>query len=101
MAKVHTSAHRKTESAAAVAVYRADTGAAIERARALSGLNLDQFAAEVGRDASQVGKWIRNVEPPQVDPILMSPMRGFLLQALAERTPGCEVESVIRMRRRA
>lgn len=94
MAKVHTPAHRKTE----IDAYRAATGEAIERARCLSGLDLNQFADAIGRDASQVGKWIRNAEPPQLDPILMSPMRRFMLQALAERTPECGVQTIITVR---
>lgn len=97
MAKVHTSSHRKTE----ISTYRAELGKCIERARNLADLNLDQFAREIGRDSSQVGKWIRNAEPPQLDVVLMSSMRGFMLQALAERTPGCEVTSVITFSRRA
>jgi hypothetical protein len=96
-AKVHTPAHRKAE----ISQFRSEVGACIERARCLSGLTLEQFASEIQRDPSQVGKWIRNTEPPQLDAILMSSQRGVMLQALAERTPGCEVESVITMRRRA
>lgn len=95
MAKVHTSSLRKT----AIEQFRAEAGRCIERARCLSGLTLEQFAAEVGRDASQVGKWIRNVEPPQVDAVLMSPLRGFLLQAMAERTPGCKVVTYVTFER--
>jgi hypothetical protein len=98
MAKVHTAAHRKTES---VLAARAEIGACFERARCLAGLTLEQFADGLGRDASQVGKWIRNVEPPQVETILMSPFRPLFLQALAERTEGFEVEAVLTLRRRA
>lgn len=76
-------------------------GACLERAQRLSGLTLDQFAREIGRDASQVGKWIKNIEPPQIDAVLMSPLRGVMLQALAERTPGFEVVTEIRVRRTA
>lgn len=97
MAKVHTVSHRKAE----IEAYRRSTGACIERARNLSGLTLDQFAEAVQRDPSQVGKWIRNAEPPQLDPILMSPMRNVMLQALAEHTPGVEVVTEIRVRRTA
>lgn len=96
-AKVHSVARKKI----AISEYRAAVGLCIERARCLSGLTADQFAAELDCHPTQLSKWIRNVEPPQIDRVLMSPMRGFMLQALAERTPGCEVESVIRMRRSA
>jgi len=83
-----------------MSAFRSEVGACIERARCLSGLTLEQFAAEMGRDASQVGKWIRNSEPPQLDAVLMT-FRGEMLQALAERTSGVDVETTIRVRRPA
>lgn len=97
MAKVHGSAHRKTE----IEQFRGEVGACIERARCLAGLTLEQFAAALDHDASQVGKWIRNDEPPQLDALLMSPFRNLMLQALAERTSGCEVQTTIHVRRPA
>ena len=95
MAKVHTVAHQKV----AIEAYRAEVGACIERARCLSGLTADQFAKEIGCDPSQLSKWIRNAEPPQTDRVLMSPMRPFMLQAIAECTPGCAVQTVITVTR--
>jgi DNA-binding transcriptional regulator YiaG len=96
-AKVHTVAHKKL----ALEEYRAEVGRCIERARCLSELTAEQFADEVGCHPSTLSKWIHNIEPPQTDRVLMSPMRPFMLQALAERTQGCEVASVITLRRRA
>lgn len=94
-AKVHEVAHKKV----ALEEYRAEIGRAIERARCLSELTADEFAREIGCHPTQLSKWIRNVEPPQIDRVLMSPMRGFMLVALATRTPGCDVETVITVRR--
>lgn len=94
-AKVHTVAHQKV----AIDAYRAEVGACIERARCLSGLTADQFAKEIGCDPSQLSKWIRNVEPPQIDRVLMSPMRPFMVVAMAERTPSCAVSTVITVTR--
>jgi len=95
MAKVHNLAHRKAE----IAAFRTDVGADIEHVRCLARLTLDQFAGELERDPSQVGKWIRNEEPPQLETMLMSRFRALLLTAMAERTPGMEVHTTITVRR--
>jgi hypothetical protein len=94
MAKVHSLAHRKTE----IAAFRVEAGACIEQVRCLARLTLEQFADALNRDPSQVGKWIRNEEPPQLETVLMSRFRGLLLTALAERTAGMEVSTTITMR---
>ena len=97
MAKVHESSHRKTE----IAQFRSEVGACIERARCLAGLTLEQFADAIQRDPSQVGKWIKNSEPPQLDAILMSSLRSVMVQALAERTSGVHVTTTITIARTA
>jgi hypothetical protein len=73
----------------------------MRRAVQLSGLTLSQFAGEIKKDVSQVSKWFDATEPPQLDPVLMSPMRPYMLLALAESTDECEVTTEIRLRRRA
>lgn len=91
MAKVHTLTLQKAE----IAAFRTDVGACIEQVRCLSRLTLEQFAGALDRDASQVSKWIRNEEPPQLETMLMSPFRGLMLEALTERTPGYQVRTTI------
>lgn len=71
----------------------------IDRARVLSRRTADQFADAVGCHPSQLSKWISAAEPPQIDRVLLSPMRPYLLQAIAEETPGCEVQTVITVTR--
>lgn len=94
-AKVHTVAHKKVASDQT----REESAQLLNRAREISGLTSDRFAREVGMSPTSLSKQISNVEPPQLLRVLFSPMRGHLVQALAERTPGCEVEAVIRLRR--
>jgi hypothetical protein len=90
-AKVHEAAHKKL----AIEAYRAEVGQCIERARGLSGLTADQFAREIGCHPTQLSKWIHNIEPPQIDRVLMSPMRGYMLEALTRSTPGYKVRITI------
>jgi len=96
-AKVHTVAHKKVASDAT----REEAAQLISRAREISGLTSDRFAREVGLSPASLSKQISNAEPPQLMRVLFSPMRPHVVQALAERTPGCEVEAVIHLRRRA
>jgi hypothetical protein len=84
---------------AALEQYRISNGKAMRRAVQLSGLTLSQFAGEIKKDVSQVSKWFDATEPPQLDPVLMSPMRAYMLVALAEVTDKCHVTTVIQLPR--
>lgn len=82
-------------------VWRARIGHAIERAKALSGLTLKEFADVCGRDERQVARWFDGSERPQLDAIFSAErLRHPLTQALAEMA-GADVEVTVRMRRPA
>ena len=88
---------RKSE----IALWREQLGKAIERAKALSGLNLNQFADEIGRNERQVARWITGDERPQFDAIFASDkLRQPIVIALAEMAgDGVCVETIVRVRR--
>lgn len=79
-----------------------ELGAAIERTMHLAGLNLDQFASLVGRDARQVRRWMDGSERPQFDRLFAIPaLRQPLVIALAEMAEqDVVIDTVITVRRR-
>lgn len=85
---------RKTENC--------DLGRVVERTRILSGLNLQEFAAAIHKNESQVRRWITNVERQQLEAIYAVPsLQGYLVIALAEGVASVEVETTITVRRTA
>lgn len=94
-AKVHAVAHSKS----AMTAHRNWIGQRLDRALKLADLSVDDAAAVLECHPSQLSKWIRNAEPPQTDRVLMSPLRGVFLEAMAERTPGCKVVTHITFER--
>jgi len=79
---------------------RALIGRAIERTRELSGLSLKEFAAAMGKDERQVGKWMPGIERPQLDAIWAVPrFRGLLIQALAELAGDIKVTTLLEIQR--
>jgi hypothetical protein len=82
--------------------WKVAVGRVIERAKELSGMNLQQFAAAIHRDERQVARWFTAAERPQFDAIFaVETLRQPLIQALAELAGNVIVETVVRMRRRA
>lgn len=81
----------------------AHLGPVIERLIALAGLNKDQAADAMGySDASTVSRWISGQENPHLTRIwAAAALRAPLVMALAERAESIEVETSIRVRRRA
>lgn len=80
-------------------IWRHRVANAIERTKALSGMNLDQFAEACGRDERQVSRWMDGKERPQLDAIFAAEaLRQPLTQALAEMA-GAEVEITVRLRK--
>lgn len=76
-------------------------GQAVERARNLLGLTLQEFAAQIRRDERQVARWIDGSERPQVDAIFaVKTFRQPLIVALAELADDVIVETVVRIRNR-
>lgn len=92
-----------------VATYRAKLGAVIERARLLAGWSLKELADHLpqadgsDRDERQVAKWIAGLERPHWDVLFACvPLQQPLIIALSELVgPAVEIETVVRVRRRA
>ena len=90
----------KPESADALA----EIGECLDAARRDVGWTLDQLAAELGRDARQVARWIRGDERTQVDVVFaVEPLRRPFVVALAlvvaRDDSGVVVSTDIRVRR--
>lgn len=85
--------------------WRVLVGAAIVRALALAGLTQKEVAALTDRDHATVSRWLTGAERPQFDVLLaVERLRPSLVQALAElagTTVGIEIETVVRITRRA
>jgi ribosome-binding protein aMBF1 (putative translation factor) len=73
----------------------------VERVRALSGMNLNEFALAVGRDPRQVSRWLKGEERPHIDAILASEqLQEPMLVALAERIGKVKVTTQITVEKR-
>ena len=95
-AKTAKASLRKSENGHAV------MAAIVAEVRKASGLNLDEFARGVGRDPRQIARWEAGTERPQIEAIYEVPsLQPLVVEALAKRTPGCEVVTEIRVRRTA
>lgn len=101
---------RKQAKAALRGVRKAENGAlwvkwgaAIEDVQCLFRLTLKEFAAELGnKDERQVQRWIGGKERPQIEAVLAIPrFEPPMLIALAQRTSGVSVDTVIHVRRTA
>lgn len=96
--RMATASLRKTEGAD----YRAQIGAAVQRAASLLGWSLKELAGEVNRDPRQVARWISGQERAQLDVLWeVEVLRGPLVIALAELSAQADVVTEIRVRRRA
>jgi transcriptional regulator with XRE-family HTH domain len=81
--------------------WREEVAKTIERVRALSGMNLNEFADAVGRDPRQVSRWLKGEERPHIDAILASEqLQEPMLVALAERLGQVQVTTQITVKRR-
>src|SRR5687767_10360246 len=85
-------------------VFRAQLraiGSCLDAARRMVGWTVDQLAKELDRDEKQVARWMRGEERTQVDVVFSVPeLRGPFVIALAHLAE-CEVETTVRIRRRA
>jgi transcriptional regulator with XRE-family HTH domain len=81
--------------------YREEVAKWIERVRALSGKNLNEFAEAVGRDPRQVSRWLKGEERPHIDAIWASEqLQEPMLVALAERIGRVKVTTQITVEKR-
>jgi DNA-binding transcriptional regulator YiaG len=81
--------------------WRTEVAKTIERVRALSGMNLNEFADAVGRDPRQVSRWLKGEERPHIDAILASEqLQEPMLVALAERIGRVKVTTQITVEKR-
>lgn len=78
-------------------------GRAISRCFNLAGITQKEAAAKVDRDVAQVARWIAGTERAQIDAIFsVEELRRPFVIALAELVgEGVEVETVVRVKRRA
>lgn len=75
--------------------FWAETGACLEEAQRSAGWTLDQLAAEVGRDARQVRRWIAGEEQTQIAAVFaVEALRQPFVIALAKLAQ-CEVSTHI------
>jgi hypothetical protein len=82
--------------------WRESVGRAVQRCFSLAGLSNKEAAAALGRDPSQVGKWISGQERPQFDAIFaVEELRGPLVVALSELCSDIDVTTTITLRRRS
>lgn len=83
-------------------VLRRELGACIEAVRHESRLTLDEFAHALGKDPSQVGRWISGEDRPQIETVLaVERFQPLMVVALAGLSKQIEVVTEIRVRRSA
>jgi hypothetical protein len=80
--------------------YYAALGGCIEEVRRVSGLTLKEFAAVVGKDERQIARQVEGKDRPQLEAVFaVERFRGPLVIALARLAAGCEIDTVIHVRR--
>jgi hypothetical protein len=80
--------------------WKAEIGKAIERVKGT--LTISEFAAAIQREPAQVSRWLAGKERPQIDAIFaVDRFRTPLVLALAELAHDVEIETTIRVRKRA
>lgn len=80
---------------------QAQIGGCLDYARRVVGWNLDQLSHALKRDPRQVARWLRGDDRVQMDVVFgVEELRAPFVVALA-LLARCEVETTIRMRRRA
>lgn len=78
----------------------AGLGRRVARVLELSTLSLKEFAALLGRNERQVGRWIDGSDRPQLELIYaVVSLKGFLVIALAEDISTVDVTTTITVRR--
>ena len=89
---------RKTETDS----FYARIGACLDEVRNVFGLTLKEFAAELGKNESQIRRQIEGKERPQIEAVfLVERFQGPMVIALARLAAGVEVDTVIHIRRSA
>lgn len=77
-------------------------GACIDEVRNVFGLTLKEFAAQLGKNESQLRRQIEGKERPQIEVVFaVEKFQGPLVIALARLANGVEVDTVIHIRRSA
>jgi hypothetical protein len=89
---------RKTDTE----VYYAQLGACMREVQHAFCLTLQQFAAELGKNESQIRRQMDGLERPQIEVVFaVERFQGPLVIALARLSTGVEVDTVIHVRRTA
>jgi hypothetical protein len=98
LAKANLADLRKSETVD----FRAQIGACINHARLVVGWDLNEFADALGRDPSQVRRWLTGHERPQFDVLFSVPaLRAPLVMAFATLSGEIEITTQISIRRHA
>jgi hypothetical protein len=89
---------RKTDTDA----YYAQLGACMREVQHAFCLTLQQFAAELGKNESQIRRQMDGLERPQIEVVFaVERFQGPLVIALARMSSGVAVDTVIHVRRSA
>lgn len=75
-------------------------GAAMREVQNFSGLTLKEFAAALGKDERQIERQMQGLERPQTEVVRANErFEGPMVIAMARRTSGMEVDTVVHIRR--
>lgn len=89
---------RKTENE----VFYARLGGCMAEVMHVFGLTLKEFAAQLGKNESQLRRQIEGKERPQIEAVFaVERFQGPMVIALARLASGVEVDTVIHIRRTA
>jgi len=81
-------------------VFYARIGGCIDEVRNVFGLTLKEFAVALGKNESQIRRWIDGSERPQIEAVFaVERFQGAMVIALARLATGVEVNTVIHVRR--
>jgi ribosome-binding protein aMBF1 (putative translation factor) len=82
--------------------FYARIGQCIDEVRNVFGLSIKEFAAVLGKNESQVRRWVEGSERPQIEAVFaVEKFQGAMVIALARLATGVDVDTVIHVRRSA
>lgn len=77
-------------------------GEAMREVMRFADLSLEEFAYSLKKDRSQIARQLQGLERPQIEVVLANErFEGVMIIALARRSNGCEVDTVVHIRRSA
>jgi hypothetical protein len=77
-------------------------GAAMKEVQHTLQMTLEELAYALKKDVRQVGRWMEGTERPQIELMLANErFEGAMVIAIARRTTGVDVDTVVHIRRSA